>query len=160
MTSFRFDNHQMSSWTILIRLLVGLAVFIPEGIQKLVFPEILGAGRFAHIGIPWPELMGPFVGIMEVVCGTLIVIGLATRFATMPLIIVMLVAIITTKIPILVGHDFWLFQAPNMARYGFWSMAHEARNDICMLIGLFYLLINGAGRWSIDEMRERSGKQM
>jgi len=147
MTSFRFDNHQKSSWTILIRLLVGLAVFIPEGIQKLVFTDILSAGRFAQIGIPWPELMGPFVGIVEIVCGTLIVIGLAMRFATMPLIIAMFVAIITTKIPILLGHDFWLIQAS--------TMAHEVRSDIAMLIGLFYLLINGAGRWSIDEMLER-----
>lgn len=158
MTSFRFDDHQGSSWTILIRLLVGVAVFIPEGIQKLLFPEILGAGRFAAIGIPWPDLMGPFVGIVEIVCGTLIVIGLATRLASIPLIIVMLVAIITTKIPILLGHDFWLFQAPAMARYGFWSMAHEARNDIVMLIAAFYLLINGAGRWSIDEMLEQHKK--
>lgn len=158
MTSFRFDNHSGSNWTILIRLLVGLVVFIPEGIQKLLFPEILGAGKFAVIGLPWPELIGPFVGIVEIVCGTLIVVGLATRLATIPLIIVMFVAIITTKIPIFLGHDFWLFQAPAMARYGFWSMAHEARNDICMLIGAFYLLINGAGRWSIDEMFGQSKK--
>jgi hypothetical protein len=39
-------------WTILVRLMVGLVVFFPEGIQKLVFPEILGAGRFVNIGIP------------------------------------------------------------------------------------------------------------
>lgn len=151
-------NKQGSSWTILVRLLVGLVVFIPEGIQKLLFPEILAAGRFAQIGIPWSELMGPFVGMVEIVCGTLIVLGFLTRFAVMPLIIVMIVAIITTKIPIFLGHDFWLFQAPEMARYGFWSMAHEARNDFAMLIGAFYLLINGAGRWSIDEMVKNSKK--
>jgi putative oxidoreductase len=52
-------------WSILVRLLVGLVVFFPEGIQKLVFPEILGAGRFAYIGIPYPGLMGPFVGVVE-----------------------------------------------------------------------------------------------
>jgi uncharacterized membrane protein YphA (DoxX/SURF4 family) len=139
-----------SNWTILIRLLVGLVVFIPEGIQKLIYPAILGAGRFAHIGIPWPEIMGPLVGIIEIVCGTLIVIGLATRFATMPLIIIMIVAIISTKIPILLGQDFWLFHAPVLPRYGFWSMAHEARNDLCMLLALFYLMIQGPGRWSIN----------
>ena len=42
--------------------MVGLIVFLPEGIQKLAFPEVLGAGRFAKIGIPYPEVMGPFVG--------------------------------------------------------------------------------------------------
>src|SRR5579863_1645702 len=78
-------------WSILVRLLVGLVVFLPEGIQKLIFPEILGAGRFAHIGIPYPELMGPFVGIVEAVCGALIIVGLLTRLAAIPLIIIMIV---------------------------------------------------------------------
>lgn len=148
-------ENQAANWTILIRLLVGLAVFIPEGIQKLLFPEILGAGRFANIGIPWPELMGSVVGVVEIVCGILVVIGLATRFAAMPLFIIMVVAIIATKIPILLGQDFWLFHAPSLARYGFWSMAHEARNDFCMLLGALYLMINGAGRWSFDAMLDK-----
>jgi DoxX len=69
-------------WSILVRFLVGLVVFLPEGIQKLAFPDILGAGRFANIGIPYPELMGPFVGIVEIICGTLIILGLLTRLAS------------------------------------------------------------------------------
>ena len=137
-------------WMILIRLLVGLVVFFPEGIQKLAFPDLLGAGRFANIGIPYPELMGPFVGIVEIVCGALVILGLLTRLAAVPLIIIMLVAIVSTKLPIWLGHDFWLFHAPKLARYGFWSMAHEARTDFCMLLGALYLLIEGGGRWSID----------
>ena len=56
-----------AGWTLLVRLMVGLVVFFPEGLQKLVLPEILGAGRFAHIGIPYPELLGPSVGIVETV---------------------------------------------------------------------------------------------
>ena len=78
-----------SGWTVLVRLLVGLVVFFPEGLQKLLHPEILGAGRFARIGIPWPELMGPFVGVVETVCGALIIIGLFTRLVSVPLIVVM-----------------------------------------------------------------------
>jgi putative oxidoreductase len=70
-------------WSILIRLLVGLIVFFPEGIQKLIFADILGAGRFANIGIPLPEIMGPFVGVVETLCGALIIIGLLTRFAAL-----------------------------------------------------------------------------
>jgi putative oxidoreductase len=69
------SQPRASGWTILIRLLVGLAVFFPEGIQKLIFPDILGAGRFAAIGIPYPGLMGPFVGIVEIVCGALIILA-------------------------------------------------------------------------------------
>ena len=121
---------------ILVRLLIGL-VFIPEGIQKFLFPAELGVGRFAILGIPAPEIMAPFVGVVEIVLGILILIGLATRLATLPLIIDMLVAITSTKIPILL-HS------------GVWKMAHEARVDFSMLLGLLFLLIAGPGRWSID----------
>ncbi len=136
--------------TILVRLLVGLVVFFPEGIQKLVFPDLLGAGRFASIGIPYPELMGPCVGTVEIICGARIIFGLFTRLASVPLLIIMLVAIVSTKVPIWLGHDFWIFHPPKLARYGFWSMAHEARADFCMLLGSLYLLIEGGGRWSLD----------
>jgi len=139
-----------SGWSILIRLSVGLVVFFPEGIQKLIFADLLGAGRFARIGIPFPALTGPFVGIVEIVCGALIVIGLLTRLAAVPLIIVMLVAIVSTKLPIWLGQDVWIFHLPTLPRYGFWSMAHEARTDFVMLLGLLYLLIEGGGRWSVD----------
>ncbi len=137
-------------WSILIRLLVGLAVFVPEGIQKLVFPTILGAGRFAHIGIPWPDVLAPLVGWLEILCGALIILGLFTRLATLPLIVIMIVALVSTKVPILLGQDFWIFHRPPLPRYGFWSMAHEARTDLDMLLALIYLLIVGAGAWSLD----------
>jgi putative oxidoreductase len=135
---------------ILIRLLVGLVVFFPEGLQKLLFPALLGAGRFASIGIPWPNVLGPFVGVVETVCGALIIIGLLTRVAVIPLIIVMIVAIVSTKIPILLGHDFLIFHLHHLSRYGFWSMQHEARADFCMLLGCLFLLIVGSGGWSLD----------
>jgi putative oxidoreductase len=139
------------AWTVLIRLQVGLMVFFPEGIQKLIFPDILGAGRFTKIGIPFPDLMGPFVGVVETVCGLLIILGLLTRLASIPLIIIMIVALVSTKLPILVGHDLWMFHlAQDIKRSGFWSMMHEARVDLTMLLGCLYLLIVGAGRWSLD----------
>ena len=138
--------------SILIRLLVGLAVFFPEGIQKLIFPELLGAGRFANIGIPFPDVMGPFVGVIEIVSGALIILGLFTRLAAIPLIVIMIVAIVSTKIPILLGYDFWIFHLPKASRYGFWSMMHEARTDLCMLLGSLYLLIAGGGAWSLDAL--------
>ena len=143
------------AWSILIRLIVGLVVFFPEGIQKLIFPSVLGAGRFANIGIPYPEVMGAFVGAVEIVCGALIFLGLLTRLAAIPLIVVMIVAILSTKIPILLGHDFWIFHVPKIARYGFWSMAHEARDDFAMLLGSLYLLIEGGGDWSLDALIAR-----
>jgi putative oxidoreductase len=82
--------------------------------------------------------------------GFLIILGLLTRLASIPLIGVMVVAIVSTKIPILLEHDFWIFHLPKLPRYGFWSMAHEARPDFDMLLGCLYLLIAGGGRWSLD----------
>src|SRR5882757_197127 len=144
-----------SGWTILVRLLVGLVVFLPEGIQKLVFPDLLGAGRFAKIGIPFPDLMAPFVGVVETVCGLLIIIGLFARLAAIPLIIIMIVALISTKLPILLGHDVWMFHlAGDIKRTGFWIMMHEARADLTMLLGCIYLAIVGAGPWSVDGLRK------
>lgn len=122
--------------TLLVRLLAG-AVFLSEGLQKFVYPAALGAGRFARIGIPAPEVMGPFVGVVEIVCGLLLVVGLLTRLAAIPLIADMIVAIATTKIPM-------LFKS------GFWAMAHEARTDWCMLLGCVFLLLVGPGPISLD----------
>jgi uncharacterized membrane protein YphA (DoxX/SURF4 family) len=148
-------------WSILIRLLVGLGVLLPEGIQKLMFPDILGAGRFLRIGIPYPDAMGPFVGETEIVCGALIIAGLFTRLAAIPLIAIMILAIVSTKIPILLGQDSWIFHLPKMPHYGFWSMAHEARADVCILhaAGALYLLIEGGGKWSLDAWFSRSRPQ-
>lgn len=140
--------------TILIRLAVG-AIFLSEGIQKFLYPDELAAGRFARIGIPEPDLLAPFVGVVEVIGGTLILLGLYTRLAAIPLIINMLVAIIATKIPILLGHDIGPFQLRDLAQYGFWSMAHEARTDFAMLLGALFLLIVGAGSWSVDALVKR-----
>ena len=111
---------------ILIRIAVG-AIFLSEGIQKFLFPNELGAGRFVKIGIPAPEVMGPFVGTVEIVCGLLIILGLLTRLAAIPLIVNMCVALISTKLRILLGHGLWRFSLSKLPSYGFWSLAHEAR---------------------------------
>jgi putative oxidoreductase len=134
---------------VLIRLAVG-GIFLSEGIQKFLYPAENAAGRFAKIGIPWPDMTAPFVGVVEIGCGALILVGLLTRFAAFPLIIDMLVAIVSTKVPILLGHGFWDFSLRAVPYYGFWGMAHEARTDFAMLLGSLFLLIVGAGTWSID----------
>ena len=134
-----FDTSDMNKKPIanlLIRMIVG-CVFLSEGIQKFLFADAQGVGRFIKIGIPAPEIMAPFVGVVEIVCGLLILAGLLTRLAAIPLIIDMLVAISTTKIPMLMDK-------------GFWAMAHEARTDWSMLLGSLFLLIAGGGRWSLD----------
>jgi putative oxidoreductase len=139
---------------ILIRIAVGV-VFASEGIQKFLYPDALGAGRFAKIGIPAPEMMGPFVGLVETVCGFLILAGLVTRLAAVPLIIDMVVAIASTKVPILLGHGYFLFASPSVSKFGWWSMLHEARTDLSMLLGSSFLLLVGAGGSSLDAGLER-----
>lgn len=155
----RTTNSSANPWTILIRLSVGLVVSFPEGIQKLILPDILGAGRFAKIGIPWSEVIGPFVGLVELTCGALIIVGLFTRAATIPLIITMLVALVSTTLPILLGHGFGPFGLPDLKRYGFWIAQHEARADLTMLLGCVYLLIVESGRWSIDRVLNRDARR-
>jgi uncharacterized membrane protein YphA (DoxX/SURF4 family) len=94
--------------------------------------------------------MGPFVGVVDLVCGLLILLGLATRAVAVPLIVTMIVAIVATKIPILLGRDWWLFAVADFQRYGFWSFMHETRTDWAMLMGASYLAAVGAGPWSLD----------
>lgn len=134
---------------ILIRLMVG-AVFLSEGIQKFLFPEARGVGRFEEIGFASPMFWGYFVAVIEVVCGALILPGLLTRLAAIPLLIDMTVAIVITKLPIIVGHGFGSFTVRELDRYGFWAMAHEIRTDWSMWLGALFLLIAGAGRLSVD----------
>jgi uncharacterized membrane protein YphA (DoxX/SURF4 family) len=136
----------------LIRVMVG-AIFLAEGIQKFLYPAEVGAGRFAKIGIPQPELLGPFVGGVEVVCGTLVLLGLATRWAVLPLLGLMAVAFVTTKLPILLGQDLGPFQVRQLPYYGFWGFAHESRTDFSMIMGCLFLLLAGPGPLSLDERR-------
>ena len=139
---------------ILVRLLVG-GVFLSEGIQKFLSPAALGAGRFARIGIPWPAFTGPFVGAVETGAGLLLLAGLLTRPAAVVLAVNISVAILSTKLPILLGHGFWGFADPARGLAGFWATAHETRTDWSMLLGSLCLLWTGAGPWSLDALWTR-----
>lgn len=132
----KFLSTDNSKTTIIVRIMVGV-VFLSEGIQKFLFPDELGAGRFAEIGLPSPEFLGSFVGTFEITCGALVLIGMITRFASIPLIIIMLVAIATTK-------------AEMLDDKGFWVMLHGSRTDWAMLLGSIFLLIKGSGLYSLD----------
>jgi len=128
--------------TILIRILVG-AVFLSEGIQKFLFPESLGVGRFIKIGIPAPAITAPFVGVVEIVFGVCVIAGFLIRLTAIPLLIDICVAIATTKFPMLMDK-------------GFWAAAHDARTDVSMLLALVFLIIAGAGPWSMDAVFSRA----
>ena len=136
-----FDETAPAS-VLLVRLMVGW-VFLSEGIQKFLFPAALGIGRFEKIGIPAPHFFAPFVGVVEIVCGSLLIVGLLTRLAAIPLLINISVALLTTKLPLL-------------SKSGFWAAMHEARTDFCMFLGLIFLIAAGSGRLALDA-RLKSG---
>ena len=130
--------------SILPRLIVGL-VFLSEGIQKFLFPELIGAERFEKIGFANPEFLAAFVASFEIACGILLLIGLTIRIAAIPLLIIMITALTTTKLPILLDK-------------GFWQMAHDSRTDFAMTILIIFLLIYGSGKLSIDYHLSRKFK--
>jgi uncharacterized membrane protein YphA (DoxX/SURF4 family) len=137
--------------TLVLRSAVG-GVFLVSGATKFLF-ENQGPGRFAKIGFPAARELAFFVGGIEVVCGALLVVGLFTRLAVVPLVIDMIVALVTTKIPLLFGAGPEPVAAP--PRTGFWAFAYQARLDATMLLSCVYLLAIGAGLWSIDALLAR-----
>ena len=136
---------------ILIRLMVG-AVFLSEGLQKFIFPEALGYGRFTSIGFPDPRFYAGLSGVFEILCGALILAGFLTRPAAFIMLINISVAILSTKIPILLGHPLGPFNLREMNAYGFWPMAHEIRTDYSMWLGSLFLMITGGGGGSVDRI--------
>ncbi|MER6987802.1 DoxX family protein [Saccharopolyspora hirsuta] len=129
---------------VLVRLYVG-AVFLFEGILKFLEPGRLGPGRFEKAGIPAPGFFAPLDGVFEIGCGALILVGLLTRLAVVPMIVDMLGALLITKLPILWGASP-LF--PDGA--GWWDFVHESRTDLAQLCGSLFLLLVGAGSFSLD----------
>lgn len=126
---------------ILIRVMVGL-VFLTEGILKFVFPGELGAGRFVHIGLPYPHLLAPLVGGVEIAAGAALILNFYAGDAALLLLGVILTVLITTKLPILVGHPLGRFTPARLNHYGLLSFLHEARTDLCMLFGCIAILVD------------------
>jgi putative oxidoreductase len=127
---------------LLIRLAVGL-IFFTQGMLKYIDPN-MGVARFTRIGFPHPYFTAHVVGFFEITCGSLVLVGLWTRAAAVPLLIVISTAIATTKIP-------ELFRASA----GFWYMVSDARTDFAMLCCLFFLTLAGGGDWSVDTRNRR-----
>lgn len=141
--------------TVAIRGAVG-AVFIVSGLMKFLF-ENQGPGRFAKIGLPAAHELAYFVGTVEVACGALLLLGLFTRLAAVPLIVDMVVAVATTKVPLLFGLGPEPVAA--MPKVGLWAFAYQARLDVTMLTACVYLVVIGSGLWSIDAIRARRSRR-
>jgi uncharacterized membrane protein YphA (DoxX/SURF4 family) len=137
-----FRPAQGAASILLVRLAVGL-IFFTQGILKYIDPN-MGVVRFTRIGFPHPYFTANFVGAFEIVCGFLVLLGLWTRAAAVPLLIVITTAIATTKIP-------ELFRA----NQGFWYMVSDARTDFAMFCSLLFVILAGGGAWSLDAQRGR-----
>jgi uncharacterized membrane protein YphA (DoxX/SURF4 family) len=134
---FFFGPARGPASIVLIRFAAGV-IFLTQGILKFIDPN-LGVVRFARIGFPHPYFTAHFVGTFEIVCGFLVLLGLWTRAAAVPLLIVISTAIATTKVP-------ELFRASQ----GFWYMVSDARTDFAMFCSLVFLILVGGGAWSLD----------
>lgn len=140
-----------SGAVVLIRFYVGL-IFVGEGILKFLRPETLGPGRFEKAGIPAGAFFANLDGVFEIICGVMILAGLLVRLATLPMIVDMIGALVITKVPLLWG------SAPLYPKEGgFWDFLHEGRLEIAMLCGSIFLLIVGAGAYSLDGRVKRVG---
>jgi putative oxidoreductase len=150
MTLNQFTATRASGAVVLIRLYVGL-IFAGEGVLKFLRPDALGPGRFIKSGIPAGTFLAYLDGAFEIGCGVLILVGLLTRLATVPMIVDMLGALGITKVPLLWAH------APLYPKEGgFWDFFHEGRLEVAMLCGSVFLLIVGAGGYSVDARMNRA----
>jgi len=131
------ETSRFSAAIFWIRLPVGL-IFFTQGLLKFLDPN-LGVNRFARIGFPHPYLTAHFVGVFEIACGALVLVGLRTRSAAIPLLVVIATAIATTKLP-------ELFRV----NQGFWFMVSDARTDFAMFCSLIFLIVAGGGSYALD----------
>ncbi|MGP8268601.1 MAG: DoxX family protein [Terracidiphilus sp.] len=129
----------------LIRVIVGL-VFLTEGILKFVRPDELGSGRFAAIGLPYPQVLAPLAGGTEIVAGAAVLLNLYAGDAAILLLAVIFTALVTTKLPILLGRPLGLFSLVKLPHYGLLSFLHEARLDLCMFFASIAVLIDSGQR--------------
>ena len=126
----------------LIRCIVGI-VFLTEGLLKFIHPQDLGAGRFARIGLPWPDVLAPATAVVEIVGGLLLLAGLVPAYAALALFGVITVALVTTKLPILLSRPVGPFTLMKVPYYGLLGFLHESRTDLCMFFGTLALIIRG-----------------
>ncbi len=128
-------------------------VFFWEGILKFVYTN-QGVGRFTKLGFPFPELTANFVATTEIIGGLFLLFGLFTRFTAFWFIVEMIVAILSTKISLYLGTSP-LPLPPAPPKIGIWAVLHEIRSDYAQLLICSFLLIEGAGKKSLDAILKR-----
>ncbi len=149
---FFFPTLSAPRSTVLVRLMAG-SVFFWEGILKFVYTN-QGVGRFTKLGIPFPGPTAHFVAVLEIVGGLLVMAGFLTRVISVPFVIEMIVAILSTKISLYLGTSP-LPLPPAPPKVGAWAVLHEIRSDYAQIMSVLFLLIAGPGPWSVDAILAR-----
>jgi len=139
--------------TLILRLMAG-GVFLWEGILKFVYVN-QGVGRFIKLGMPIPHFTADFVAFLEIGGGVLLLFGFLTRWISIPFIVEMIVAILSTKISLFLGTSP-LPRPPAPPQVGMWAVLHEVRSEYAQALVVAFLLINGPGRWSLDALLGRT----
>jgi putative oxidoreductase len=132
---------------LIIRLMAG-TVFFWEGILKFVYVN-QGVGRFTKLGFPFPVATAHWIATGEIIGGLFIIFGLFTRFVSFYFIIQMMVAVLSTKIGLYYGTSP-LPMPPALPKMGVWAVLHEIRSDYAQILCCLFLLLEGAGRRSLD----------
>ena len=134
---------------LILRLMAG-GVFFWEGILKFVYVN-QGVGRFTKLGFPYPAETAHFVATFEIIGGLFLIFGLFTRVAAFYFIVQMIIAVLSTKIDLYLGTSP-LPLPPAPPKQGIWAVLHEIRSDYAQILTCLFLLIEGAGRRSLDFM--------
>jgi len=141
---------------LLIRILAG-GIFFWEGVLKFVYTN-QGIGRFTKLGFPFPVATANFIGVLEIVGGLFLLAGLLSRYTAFTFVIEMIVAILTTKVALFLGTSP-LPLPPVPPQVGIWAVLHEIRADYSLLLTCLFILIEGPGKKSFDNVL-KSGKQL
>jgi putative oxidoreductase len=143
---------------LVIRLMAG-GVFFWEGLLKFAYAN-QGVGRFTKLGMPVPEVLAPAIAVLEIGGGLLLMSGLGTRLISVPFIVEMIVAMLSTKISLYLGTSP-LPKPPSPPIIGVWAVLHEVRSEYAQIMSCIYLLAAGPGPWSLDALlgrRRRAGE--
>jgi putative oxidoreductase len=105
--------------------------------------------RFTKLGFPFPDITAHWIATGEIIGGLMLIFGIFTRFMSFYFIIQMIVAVLSTKIDLYFGISP-LPMPPAPPKTGIWAVLHEIRSDFAQILGCLFLLLEGAGRGSLD----------